>query len=56
MQRTRDKGYGLFANVEIPAGSVVVEYVGEVIRHEDANRRLKTSDDIYILEVREQYT
>ncbi|KNB41879.1 histone H3 [Blastocystis sp. subtype 4] len=54
--KTRDKGYGLFATVDIPAGSVVVEYVGEVIRHKEANKRLEASDMVYILEIREQYT
>ncbi|KAK8801209.1 hypothetical protein WA171_004356 [Blastocystis sp. BT1] len=56
IQKTRDKGYGLFATVDIPAGSVVVEYVGEVIRHKEANKRLEASDMVYILEIREQYT
>ena len=48
--------YMFTVTVDIPAGSVVVEYVGEVIRHKEANKRLEASDMVYILEIREQYT
>ena len=51
-----NKGFGLFANRSIPAGSVVVEYCGEVIRREEVASRLKyQTNGIYILEVRECY-
>jgi SET domain-containing protein len=32
-------GFGLFTTVDIPAGSIVTEYIGEVIRNKVADLR-----------------
>ena len=39
VRRTQHKGWGLFSLQEIPKGSFVVEYVGELIDNDEAEKR-----------------
>lgn len=59
IQHTESKGYGLFAQTEFVEGDYVIEYVGEMIRLNEANRRVlqykESGVDNYMLEVREHF-
>jgi histone-lysine N-methyltransferase SETD2 len=53
---TKDRGYGLFAAQVIPAGALIIEYVGEVINMAECAKRLnllKTSEkkDFYMFKI-----
>ena len=54
---TAQKGFGVFAEDGIPQGTIVLEYVGEVLRRAVAEDRIRTHCDSrnYMLEVRENY-
>ena len=54
--QTADRGYGLQAASPIASGSLVIEYCGEVISHEECYRRLSSYDllgvhDFYMMEL-----
>lgn len=60
IQATSNKGYGLFAKTSFLNGEYVIEYVGEMIRVEEADNRIQQYKsenklDNYMLEVREHY-
>lgn len=54
---TAEKGFGVFAEDDIPQGTIVMEYVGEVLRRSVAEDRIRSRSDSqnYMLEVRENY-
>lgn len=54
---TVQKGLGVFAEDRIPQGTIVMEYVGEVLRRAVAEDRIRTRCESrnYMLEVRENY-
>ena len=54
---TAQKGFGVFAEEVIPQGTIVLEYVGEVLRRAVAEDRIRSHCDSrnYMLEVRENY-
>lgn len=41
---TRDKGYGMRANVDIPANTFVIEYMGEIVDNEEYKVRKQNYD------------
>lgn len=46
------KGYGLFAAEDIPPGSLIGEYVGEVIGREEALERISAATNhVYVMEI-----
>ncbi|KAL7079569.1 hypothetical protein ACQ4LE_001721 [Meloidogyne hapla] len=51
---SEQKGFGVFAQEKIPAGHFVVEYVGELISKEEAERRLNNQQQHnYLFTIRE---
>ena len=57
VRQTESKGFGLFSVDEIKCGSIVIEYLGEVLPRSEAERRIKSiaGSRNYMLEVREHY-
>ena len=57
MRQTELKGFGLFSVDEMKRGSIVIEYLGEVLPRSEADRRIKSivGSRNYMLEVREHY-
>ena len=54
--QTADRGYGVQATAPIASGSLVIEYCGEVISHDECYRRLSEYDllgvhDFYMMEL-----
>lgn len=41
VRRAGRKGFGLFADQDLPAGAFLIEYVGEVIEEDEFERRRK---------------
>lgn len=56
IQKTRNKGYGVFAGIYFPEGSYICEYAGEVIGHVEAQKRLVDPECTkYLMLVREHW-
>lgn len=56
VERTVNKGYGVFAEKDIPAGTFIGEYVGEIVSTSQAKKRLESlseEDPCYIVTFRE---
>lgn len=45
LKMTESKGYGLYAEEEIPVGKFIVEYIGEVIDYTEFDRRFSRAID-----------
>jgi len=56
VRKSRIHGWGVFAAQPIPAGSDVIEYVGEIVTPQEYCQRVTNADEVYAIEIDETRT